>query len=106
MAKEPDASPSTSTTPSTPKAAPSSYHQAKNATERKRFRRNRQKPVRLDSPRWLVPTMIAMFILGLVVIVTYYIAPEAPVVSTLGWWSVLIGFGFFGVGFVLATRWK
>lgn len=106
MANDPDASPSTSSTPSTPKAAPSSYHKAKATTDRKSRRRNRQKPVRLDSPRWLVPTMIAMFILGLVVIVAYYIAPEAPVVATLGWWNVLIGFGFFAVGFVLATRWK
>ena len=50
--------------------------------------------------------MVAAFIIGLAWIVAYYIAPDAPFLSTLGWWNVVIGFGFFGVGFVLATRWK
>ena len=106
MAKEPDASAGTSSAPQPPRLRPRPTTRPRTLPSASAFRRNRQKPVRLDSPRWLVPTMVAMFILGLIVIVAYYIAPEAPVVSTLGWWSVLIGFAFFGVGFVLATKWK
>jgi len=50
--------------------------------------------------------MTATFIIGLAWIVAYYVAPGAPFISTLGWWNVVIGFGFFGIGFFLSTRWR
>jgi hypothetical protein len=94
--------PTTSKKPAAPKAAAASA-----VTKKKNLSKSdKRKPVRLDSPRWLVPTMVAAFIIGLVWIVAYYIAPDAPVISTLGWWNVLVGFGFFAVGFVLSTKWK
>jgi uncharacterized membrane protein (DUF485 family) len=58
------------------------------------------------SPRWLVPVMLACFVLGLLWIVAYYIAPGMPVMSTLGNWNMLIGFGLIMVGFVLSTKWR
>ena len=58
------------------------------------------------SPRWLVPVMLACFILGLLWIVAYYIAPGMPVMSTLGNWNMVIGFGLIMVGFGLSTKWR
>lgn len=58
------------------------------------------------SPRWLVPLMLASFLLGLLWIVAYYLAPNAPLIAELGGWNMAIGFGLIMVGFVLATRWR
>lgn len=65
------------------------------------------KPVRIGSPRWLAPTMLTMFVVGLLWIVAWYIAGTTiPVMRDLGWVNLLVGFGFIGVGFALATRWE
>jgi len=58
------------------------------------------------SPRWLVPTMLACFLLGLLWIVLYYLVPDMPVMSDLGHWNMLIGFGLIMVGFGLSTKWR
>ena len=58
------------------------------------------------SPRWLVVAMIAFFIVGLLWIVIYYLAPNAPLLSSLGSWNMIIGFGLILVGFMLSTRWR
>ena len=64
-------------------------------------------PVKLGSPSWLAPVMVAFFILGLLWIVVYYIAgTELPLMKSLGWLNILIGFGLIGAGFGLSTRWK
>lgn len=65
-----------------------------------------RKPVRIGSPRWIAPAMVVFFVLGLLWIVAYYIAPTAPPFSELGAWNVAIGFGFIGAGFLVSTRWK
>lgn len=65
------------------------------------------KPVIIDNPRWLVPTMVGFFLLGLAWLVLFYLAGAVEPFTTLGsLWSVLIGFGLLGVGFTLATRWR
>ncbi|MCB0916129.1 MAG: cell division protein CrgA [Actinobacteria bacterium] len=106
MAVDPDDTPTTSKTPSAPKATPSSNAAGSRKKSDGGSRASRPKPVRLDSPRWLLPVMIACFIIGLVWIVAYYVAPDAPVIGSIGWWNVLIGFGFFTAGFFLSTKWK
>jgi len=58
------------------------------------------------SPRWLVPVMLTCFLVGLLWIVLYYLAPEMPLLSTLGGWNMLIGFGLIMVGFGLSTKWR
>jgi len=65
-------------------------------------------PVRLDSPRWLVPAMIASFLIGLAYIVVFYLAgPDIPFMRDLNSLvNVLIGFAFIAVGFILSTRWR
>ena len=64
-------------------------------------------PVILDNRRWLVPTMVGFFLLGLAWMVVFYLGGSIEPFRSLGsLWSVLIGFGFLGVGFSLATRWR
>ncbi|MDP4014246.1 MAG: cell division protein CrgA [Candidatus Nanopelagicales bacterium] len=64
------------------------------------------KPVRVDNPRWLVPTMVALFIIGLAWIVVWYIAPNNPLMGPLYGWNVAIGFTFIIGGFFLSTKWQ
>lgn len=63
---------------------------------------------KVGNPVWLAPVMVAMFILGLLWIVVFYlIGSQVPFMSDLGnLTNVLIGFALIGVGFALATRWK
>ncbi|CAB4952816.1 unannotated protein [freshwater metagenome] len=59
------------------------------------------------SASWWAPAMVAFFVLGLLWIVVYYIAgADLPVMKTLGWWNVVVGFGLIGVGFGMSTRWR
>lgn len=66
----------------------------------------KKKPIKLDSPRWVAPLMIALFVIGLLWVVVYYIAPQAPLIESLGAWNVAIGFALIGFGFVVSTKWK
>jgi hypothetical protein len=63
-------------------------------------------PEPTESPRWLAPVMLAMFLLGLAWIVVYYITQTKYPVPNLGAWNMGIGFVFVGIGFSLATRWR
>ena len=65
-----------------------------------------KKPVKLDSPRWLPIVMVTLFVVGLLWIVTWYIAPDNPVMAPLGAWNVLVGFAMIAAGFIFATRWR
>jgi hypothetical protein len=62
--------------------------------------------VKIGSPRWLVPVMLACFVIGLAWIVVYYVSQTSYPVSALGGWNMLVGFGLILVGFVLAMRWR
>lgn len=65
-----------------------------------------KKAVKIGSPRWVVPLMLTFFGLGLLWIVAYYIAPEAPIMKDLSYWNVVGGFVLIGAGFVVSTKWK
>ena len=65
-----------------------------------------QKTVRIGSPAWLVPVMIACFVLGLLWVVVYYVTQTEYPIAGIGLWNMGIGFGMIMVGFVLSTRWK
>ena len=64
------------------------------------------KPVRLDSPSWLAPVMVAAFLIGLVWIVVFYISSTKYPIPHIGAWNMVVGFGFIATGFMLATKWK
>lgn len=67
-----------------------------------------RKPVKLDSPRWLAPTMVTLLVVGLLYIVVFYVAgTQIPFMVSLGnIGNVGIGFSLMAVGFALATRWR
>jgi hypothetical protein len=59
------------------------------------------------SARWVVPTMLALLIIGLAWVVLYYVASSSiAFIGDLGAWNILIGFGFMFAGLMVATRWK
>lgn len=59
------------------------------------------------SPVWLAPLMLALFGIGILWLVVFYVsAGDMPVVGTLGNLNLLIGFGFIVLGFGLSTQWR
>ena len=62
------------------------------------------------SPRWLAPLMLALFGLGILWLVVFYITQGdmggLPVASDLSNWNLLVGFGFIIAGFGLSTQWR
>jgi hypothetical protein len=57
--------------------------------------------------RWIAPLMCTCWILGLLWIVTFYVAGDRiGFFAALGSWNLLIGMGFIVLGFVFATRWE
>jgi len=59
------------------------------------------------NPRWLVPTMLGLMLLGLAWIVLFYLSgSEQLPIPPLGAWNLAVGFAFIIAGFALTTRWK
>ncbi|GAA2721136.1 cell division protein CrgA [Cellulomonas aerilata] len=57
------------------------------------------------NPRWLVPVMLGLMVLGLLwIVATYLLNAEYPVPG-IGQWNLLIGFALIIAGFALTTRW-
>ncbi len=67
---------------------------------------DKRQPVRLDSPRWVAPLMVTLFVLGLIWVCAWYIAPDAPIIGDLGFWNLVGGFVLIALGFVVSTKWK
>ena len=62
---------------------------------------------KVGSGRWVAPTMIALFLIGLAWIVVFYITQgDIAVMSALGNWNLLVGFVFIGAGFAVSTKWR
>ena len=59
------------------------------------------------SPIWLAPVMLALFGIGVLWLVVFYITQgDMPLVSGLNNWNLVVGFGFIIVGFGLSTQWR
>jgi hypothetical protein len=56
--------------------------------------------------RMFVPIMVALLLIGLAWIVTYYITRGDYPVPDIGNWNLLIGFGILLFGFGMTTRWR
>ncbi|MFN8183762.1 MAG: cell division protein CrgA [Candidatus Nanopelagicales bacterium] len=67
---------------------------------------DKRTPVKIGSPRWVAPVMVTLFVLGLIWVCAWYIAPDAPVLGDLGFWNLVGGFVLIGLGFVVSTKWK
>jgi hypothetical protein len=79
--------------------------------------RVRKKPVYTPPPAkaakrkvsapWVAPAMVACLIVGLAWIVLYYVTQaNMPVISTLGAWNLVCGFGLIIASVILATQWR
>ena len=53
-------------------------------------------PLELESPRWLAPTMIAAFLIGLFWIVIFYVSQTRYPIPNIGAWNMVVGFAFNG----------
>jgi hypothetical protein len=62
------------------------------------------------SPVWLAPLMLALFAIGIVWLVVFYLTQGemagAPVIEDWGNGNLLAGFGFIVLGFGLSTQWR
>jgi hypothetical protein len=59
------------------------------------------------SGRWVPITGSALLILGLLWIVTFYVAgADVPGMSALGNWNLIVGMGLIVAGFLVFTRWR
>lgn len=57
------------------------------------------------NPRWLVPVMLTLMVLGLLWVVITYISQSQYPVPGIGSWNLAIGFVLIIAGFSLTTRW-
>lgn len=63
----------------------------------------------LGRGRGVVIGMLGCFLVGLVWIVVYYVTgsiTDVPLVTDLAQYNLVVGIGFFAVGFVYATHWE
>jgi hypothetical protein len=59
------------------------------------------------SPPWYGGLILAMFVLGIVWLLVYYLSNGGVLgLENLGGWNLMIGFGFVVIGLGLATRWR
>jgi hypothetical protein len=59
-----------------------------------------------QSPSWYAPVMVALFVIGLAYIVTFYVSESRYPVPALGRANILVGFAIIMGGFGMATRWR
>lgn len=58
------------------------------------------------NPRWWVPVMVGLMVLGLIWIVVFYITQQAYPVPGIGLWNLGLGFALAMAGFLMTTRWR
>jgi hypothetical protein len=83
----------------------------KTAVEKQKLKAQREsRPKKIKPPasrRWVPPTFIAVGLLGVAWLITYYIAgTQIPLMDMLGNWNILIGMGGMAAAFVIATLWR
>lgn len=69
--------------------------------------RTAQRAQQEPNPPWFVPVMVALMIVGLLWVATYYISGvhQFPV-PQLGRWNLGVGFALMMAGFLMTTRWR
>ena len=58
------------------------------------------------NPRWWVPAMVTLLLLGLLYIVVFYLSSTAYPIPNIGAWNLVVGFGILLTGFGMTTRWR
>ncbi|MEK9519461.1 cell division protein CrgA [Streptomyces sp. NPDC087908] len=62
--------------------------------------------IKLTSRSWVAPVMLALFAIGLVWIVVFYVTDGSMPIESLRNWNIVVGFGFIAAGFGVSTQWK
>jgi Cell division protein CrgA len=83
----------------------------KSAEEKQKLKaKQASKPKKVKAPasrRWVPPAFIAVGLLGVAWLITYYVAGTyIPFMDALGNWNILIGMGGMAAAFVIATLWR
>lgn len=58
------------------------------------------------SPRWFVPVMVGLLVLGLAWIVVYYVSQTRYPIPGIEHLNLVIGFVILMSGFAMTTRWR
>jgi len=61
---------------------------------------------KIPNPRWFVPVMVGLMLLGLAWLVVTYLSRSEYPVPGIGSWNLAIGFVFILGGFGMTTRWR
>jgi hypothetical protein len=56
--------------------------------------------------RLFLPTMVSLFVIALVWIVTFYVSQTQYPIPNIGYWNLAIGFGIAMTGFGMTMRWR
>jgi Cell division protein CrgA len=66
-----------------------------------------QKSVALGpSDGWVAPTMVGLFLAGLLWIVIYYVSSGDYPIPAISNWNLLVGFALITGGFITSTQWR
>lgn len=58
------------------------------------------------SPRWWAPLSVVIMLIGLVVVVVYYVSSASLPIPGANAWNLVLGLGIAFVGFLMLLRWK
>lgn len=58
------------------------------------------------NPRWFLPTMLGIIILGMLWLIVFYLSGGEFPVKVWGNWNLLAGFGIMVIGLAMSTRWR
>lgn len=58
------------------------------------------------NPPWFAPVMVALMVVGLLWVVTFYITQGDYPIGPLHYWNIAIGFALMLSGFAMTTRWR
>ncbi|MCX5391844.1 cell division protein CrgA [Streptomyces sp. NPDC006482] len=62
--------------------------------------------IKLTNHSWVAPVMLALFAIGLVWIVVFYVTDGSMPIEAISNWNIVVGFGFIAAGFGVSTQWK
>lgn len=58
------------------------------------------------SPSWWAPVFITLMVLGLFVMLTYYMSGAQYPIPGVGNWNMALGLGLMMAGFLMTLRWR
>lgn len=90
------------------KNAAKSGNPAKRASARKqtKYQSGSSESSLRPNPRWFLPTMLTVIIVGMLWLIVFYLSGGALPVEVWGNWNLLAGFTIMVAGLAMSTRWR